>query len=817
MAGIHRDARPIFVVFLSAVLLAQPAAPAAGQAGLAPASATAAGAGPAAAAEASPFELTVPAIMRGPELVGTPPSQLRWSDDGRWLYFRWKPGGRPWHEPPALYRVPAGGGAPERLAEPAADSLAPILARGDVSIDERRRVVAHQGDLYLIDRRTMAVRRLTDTRSAASAPVFSHDGRAVYFVQEDNLFSLQLVDGAIRQHTDVRRGPATPEQRPEGLRALLDAQQLELFEALRLRAEREEEARRRREAREADRPAPLHLAREERVTAIAVERGGRHAVLHAARQPRDARQTIVPDYVTRSGYTQPRDVRAKVGDAQAEARLALVTLATGEARWLELKPPDAGDARLAAVRFIGWNEAGTTGLIAAVAYDFKEQRLYALDGATGGLTLLARDRDEAWIGGPCATWTAAGCAGWLPDGRGAYFVSERSGHSHLYTVPAAGGEARALTGGTWEVQDVELAPDRRHFLLTTSEGSPYELHLWRMPVGGGERTRLTGPAGRHSGVLSPDGRRLALVHSRGNVPPELYLADARPGAPVRRVTDSPTAAWRAHPWIDPEIIEFPARDGALVPARIYRPRDVGAAANGAAVIFVHGAGYLQNVHRGWSSYFREYMFHHLLAERGFTVLDIDFRGSAGHGRDWRTAIYRHMGDKDLTDQVDGARWLARHEGVDPARVGIYGGSYGGFITLMALFTEPDHFAAGAALRAVTDWAHYNHWYTSRILNLPQGDTLAYRRSSPIYFAEGLRAPLLITHGMVDVNVHFQDVVRLAQRLIELGKTDWELAVYPVEDHGFQAPSSWTDQYRRILELFERHLQAPPTTTTSEES
>jgi dipeptidyl aminopeptidase/acylaminoacyl peptidase len=244
---------------------------------------------------------------------------------------------------------------------------------------------------------------------------------------------------------------------------------------------------------------------------------------------------------------------------------------------------------------------------------------------------------------------------------------------------------------------------------------------------------------------------------------------------------------------------------------------VGAAANGAAVIFVHGAGYLQNVHRGWSSYSREYMFHHLLAERGFTVLDIDFRGSAGHGRDWRTAIYRHMGGKDLTDQVDGARWLARHEGVDPARVGIYGGSYGGFITLMALFTEPDHFAAGAALRAVTDWAHYNHWYTSRILNLPQGDTLAYRRSSPIYFAEGLRAPLLITHGMVDVNVHFQDVVRLAQRLIELEKTDWELAVYPVEDHGFQAPSSWTDQYRRILQLFERHLQVPSTTMTSEES
>jgi dipeptidyl aminopeptidase/acylaminoacyl peptidase len=165
-----------------------------------------------------------------------------------------------------------------------------------------------------------------------------------------------------------------------------------------------------------------------------------------------------------------------------------------------------------------------------------------------------------------------------------------------------------------------------------------------------------------------------------------------------------------------------------------------------------------------------------------------------------------MGGKDLTDHVDGAQYLAQSEGVDAKRVGIYGGSYGGFITLMALFTQPEHFAAGAALRSVTDWAHYNHGYTGRILNQPQEDSVAYRQSSPIYFAEGLQDPLLILHGMVDTNVHFSDVVRLTQRLIELGKTDWELAVYPVEDHAFVEPTSWTDEYRRILELFEKNLK-----------
>jgi dipeptidyl aminopeptidase/acylaminoacyl peptidase len=147
-------------------------------------------------------------------------------------------------------------------------------------------------------------------------------------------------------------------------------------------------------------------------------------------------------------------------------------------------------------------------------------------------------------------------------------------------------------------------------------------------------------------------------------------------------------------------------------------------------------------------------------------------------------------------------------GVDPERIGIYGGSYGGFITLMAMFKHPDVFAAGAALRSVTDWSHYHHGYTANILNLPHLDSLAYVRSSPIYFAEGLEGALLMCHGMGDRNVHFQDVVRLSQRLIELGKENWELAVYPLEGHSFREPESWTDEYRRIYKLFEENLRVP---------
>ncbi len=396
------------------------------------------------------------------------------------------------------------------------------------------------------------------------------------------------------------------------------------------------------------------------------------------------------------------------------------------------------------------------------------------------------------------------------------------------------GERKQLTQGRFEIQQAILSKDKEYFFLQTNEVHPGEQHFYRMSINGGERTRLTTMTGANEVTLSPDETKLAIRYSSSNQPWELYvmaitgplggsqsLAVRRQRAASSRslpaageaikLTNSQTDAFRAYPWREPAVVTIPARDGQPIYARLYKPDARFPAgtqpgrANGKAVVFVHGAGYLQNAHKWWSQYFREYMFHNLLTDRGYTVLDIDYRTSAGYGRDWRTGVYRHMGGKDLDDHVDAAKWLVQTQGVEAGRIGIYGGSYGGFITLMAMFTQPDVFKAGAALRPVTDWAAYNHPYTANILNEPQTDSLAYRRSSPIHFAEGLKGHLLICHGMVDVNVHFQDAVRLAQRLIELKKENWELAAYPVEDHGFVEPTSWMDEYKRILKLFEERL------------
>jgi dipeptidyl aminopeptidase/acylaminoacyl peptidase len=299
-----------------------------------------------------------------------------------------------------------------------------------------------------------------------------------------------------------------------------------------------------------------------------------------------------------------------------------------------------------------------------------------------------------------------------------------------------------------------------------------------------------------------------LIYSASTRPPEVFVMPNRAGAAGTQVTTSTSEEWRSHKWVEPQLITYKTRDGVDVQARLFTPEMVGAKRDPAApaVVFVHGAGYAQNAHRYWSTYYREYMFHNLLASRGYVVLDPDYRASSGYGRDWRTAIYRFMGGKDLEDVVDGAKYLVEKHKVNPKHMGVYGGSYGGFITLMAMFTTPDVFAAGAALRPVTDWSHYNHNYTANILNEPQADNEAYRKSSPIYFAEGLKGALLICHGMVDTNVLFQDSVRLVQRLIELRKDNWSVAPYPVENHGFEDETSWADEYKRILKLFEDNLK-----------
>ena len=785
------------------------------------------------------FALTIDNIMRGPGLVGHEPTGVRWSYDSSKLYFQWKQFSDPLETPMDTYVVNRDGSGLRKFTEDEAKLAPPVF--GERSKDKKWTVYGDNGDLFLYDNEKGVRRRLTKTSDVESQPHFLHnDSKHITFVRNNNLFVMSLDEPSIEQLTEIRTaaagaaGAAPPtagggrgqgqgrqggggggaqatgdEQRGTDSQEYLKKEERGLLDVIGERAKRREEAEAKRKKENPRKPYTL-TARQS-VTSLQLSPDGKYVVAGINESGEGTKNNNVPNYVTESTYTEDIPSRNLVGDVQGRVRFAFIDVTTGEAKTLDhgqtMKVTNERTkeetTRERPVQFFQqpvWSEDGTRAVVMARSADNKDRWILSVDPATGKTKVLVSMHDDAWVGGP-----GANTLGWMKNDRDVYFQSEKTGYSQLYTVSSDGGaEPRALTSGNFEVIEAQLSEDKSTFYLTTSEVSPFERHLYSMPAEGGPRTKITVTAGNHRALLSRDEKWIADIYSYTNKPPELFVMANAPGASEAKLTSSPAPEFWEYKWLDTPIIQFTARDGVKVPARFYKPANF--KKGGPAVVFVHGAGYTQNVHKYWASYYREYMFHHFLMEHGYAVLDIDYRASSGYGRDWRTSVYRFMGGKDLDDQADGAQWLIATQGVDAKRIGIYGGSYGGFITLMALFTQPGVFAAGAALRPVTDWAHYNHGYTSAILNEPQKDAEAYKKSSPIYYASGLKGALLICHGMVDTNVHFQDTVRLIQKLIELRKENWEVAVFPVEDHGFVQPTSWADEYKRIFKLFETNLK-----------
>ena len=755
--------------------------------------------------------LTIETIMRDPKWIGTSPSGIFWSEDGQYIYFNWRQKG---DEDDSLYVASAKGGTPRRVTLAERKRLPSRF--GTYSKDKTKKLYIRDGDIFLLDIPHKKETRLTNTVTPESGPRFSFDEQKVVFERGGNQFLRDLRTAAEVQLTNLQSVSSTREGSKTDLQKFLEKQQLELFEVLRERKTEREARRKLQEALELKRPKPYSIG-QKTASSFVLSPDERFITFVLTQQSTDSKRTIVPSYVTESGFTEDISGRTKVGEPLSVTEFYIYNVALDSV--MQVKHDDIpgvvpakvpGDTSKSKpkprpVFFNGpfWSDDGNHAIVQLFSQDNKDRWIMILDVEKAKFsTFVERQHDDAWLGGPGVRgFGLSPSIGWMPDSRRVYFQSEEDGWSHLYTATLDGKIKTQLTQGKFEVYSPQISRDKKRWYFSSNEAHFGERHFYSMLLDGGTRTRITSMEGGNEVTLAPTEERLAIEYSFSNKMPDLYVMENKPGAKAVQVTSSPSEEFRSYDWRSPEVLTFKARDGADVPARLYTPEQP----NGAAVIFVHGAGYLQNAHKWWSDYFREYMFHNLLADKGFTVLDMDYRASAGLGRNWRTAIYRHMGGKDLDDQVDGALWLVEKHGVDPKRVGIYGGSYGGFITLMAMFTAPDVFAAGAALRPVTDWAHYSQFYTANILNIPQEDTLAYRRSSPIYYAAGLKGALLICHGMVDVNVHFQDAARLIQRLIELKKENWELAVYPVEDHGFREPTSWTDEYKRILKLFETNL------------
>ena len=754
--------------------------------------------------------------MQGDDFVGHLPSDVHWSADGNSIYFDWNPDNA---LSDSLYVYKLRDKDINKVDfDTEYDLPSPYFT---FNSDKSKKLYSKHGDIFIVDTKTRQTIQITHTETGEGNPKFAENGQKVAYTKDRNSYTWDIKTGATEQITDFK-DKKSKEQKRDAKDEWLHRDQLALFDVLRERKEKHDTRDSLLKRYDSKSPLPIYLEGKSVISQNMSPDGNYVTYLTVKRK--DDKGTIVPHYVTESGYTEDQKTRSKVGDTPDEYKMFIydvkkrktypVTLDNLEG--LDYVPeytkdypdkPYKNKNRIAYISGPTWSADGKKAVLVINSNDYKDRWIVLLNIEKGTITNLDHQHDKAWIAGPGIGGYSGGDIGWMPDDKSIWYVSEKTGYAHLYSMNIRSKKAKQLTSGKFEIYDPRISKNQKRWYFTANKIHPGDRQFYTMPINGGKLTQLTSMTGNNEVTLSPDEKEMAILYSYSNKPTELFIKENpifnQNAKPAEQITHSTTEAFQKYDWKDPKIINFKAEDGANVYARLYEPE--ANIKNKAAIIFVHGAGYLQNAHKWWSLYFREYMFHNLLVDNGYTVLDIDYRGIAGYGRDWRTAIYRHMGGKDLSDQVDGAHYLVEKHGIDPDKVGIYGGSYGGFITLMAMFNAPETFKAGAGIRSVGDWAAYNHGYTARILNTPATDSLAYRRSSPIYFADGLKGDLLILHGMVDDNVHFQDMVRLSQRLIELGKHNWEMATYPVERHGFVEPSSWTDEYTRIYDLFEESL------------
>lgn len=743
-------------------------------------------------------QLTVPEIMGEPSIAGMRVEGEKLSPDGSKVVFLWNSEGRP---PLDIYIVPTEGSAkpsvllkqsslpvPQVSPTPENKLNYGLVVRDQFvkdrdnaigglewSPDSKRMLFTQNGDLYLLAITDAKPRRLTKTQAAEFNARFVDNNRVLY-QQSGNLFVLNLADASVTQLT-----------------------------------------------KEAD--AAKFIA----VGNATVSKDG-SILAYVVSDNSKQRGLFVPNYLNE--YVEAPTTRR----GWSEQKVFVIPTDGSRDNPFEIKlPKQEGNSYFRGLR---WAADNRSLIIDRNDKDTKRRQLFYIHNAGGKdeqQILVIEETDDKWQAPLSAILEPN-----PKDPSQLFFTSEHDGFNHIYLAkleadtrptqipdPSArvqeggrrflpGALITQLTKGNWQVEWAKWTPDGAEIFFSSTEQRPSERRFFSLSPRTDKATVVPSqPMGAmRTGIqMNDEGTPYLLFsQSRWNEPDDLFAQRICPlcsDLPTQLTHTVPTAfpaRWNAAP----KFIDIPSRDGKQIKSKIYVPTGFDAKKKYPMVVFVHGAGYLQNTINGWNNYYREFMFNELLAQRGYVVLDIDYRGSAGYGREWRTDVYDFLGGKDYDDEIDAIDFMIKNYGVDAAKVGVYGGSYGGFMAEMLAFRGPEKIAAAAALRPVADWKNYyasSEVYTAQRLGYPDKNPEAYKRSSPISYADGLKTHLLILHGIVDSNVHVEDSMQLTEKLIRLGKTQYfEEQFYPSENHGFVRPESWTDEYTRILNFFEKYLK-----------
>lgn len=694
-------------------------------------------------------------------------SAPEWSPDGRHIAFTV---GEPETNSSAIFVANMDGevrrlslarpGAPEQAGQPVMRTLLPEPWTPDGSSV----FYLAGGDIRAVDASTGTARTVVDFGATSPGytpqqyfngpdPVLSPDGSKLAYIRESELWVLDLRDGGVRQLTSSHGEGwhnLQPRWSPDGTRILYTAQ------------------------------------------ATDEQRRFRYT---------DFSGLIIGVRFTLIGY--------------GSVRLGVIPAAGGETTWLG--PPEGERYSLRGGSRAHWSPDGNAVAINWLSLDHTAREIRIASPETGEVRTIWREEVDAWIS-PLAIWLR-----WAPDSRRLLFTSERTDWNHVHVIEAHGTDPQPvqITSGNFTVTSnqvydrFEVTPvwsrGGRTILFPSNEAGTPERHLYEVAAEGGQWRRVTPlPGVNLSSTPSPDGSRVAYLHSNHTALPELYVQEIDSGEP-RQLTSLAVPEWlERYRLREPEIVRFASTDdGDAVTGRIFLPHGFDAARKYPAVVFVHGAGYAQSVFRGWMR-LDQTAFNRYLAQEGYVVLDVDFRGSAGYGRKFRMDVFDRLGDVDVADVLGGVEYLRDLGYVDMDRIGIWGHSYGGFMVASALLRSPETFAAGVSSAPVTDWERFFYLapgYNEEHFGFPWENPEGTRRGSPITYAANLVRPMLILSGIQDT-MHL-DAAALVNELLAHGRTTFEWIFYPDEAHGIRGPRTRSDYYRRIAEYLDRYLREEP--------
>lgn len=480
----------------------------------------------------------------------------------------------------------------------------------------------------------------------------------------------------------------------------------------------------------------------------------------------------------------------KAGKPNPLVRAAVVDAAGGDPVELDLSAWDRDEPLVVRV---GWTPDARQVVLQIQDRIQSWLDLCLADPSTGEVTRLFRDATGVWI-------EPNDSPHWLPDGERFVWRSERDGWAHLYLYDRAGKLLRRLTEGPWEVDAVHGIDGEGRVWFDADRDDVKGSQLYRIDLEGGEPVRVTRGGGTHRVSLSPDCRWFVDTWSTAADPGHIALFSS--DGERRRMLDAvDPARAREHGLVAPEFVRVPTRDGFEMEAMLIKPPGFDPARRYPVLCYTYGGPHAPQVRDAWGRFDR--LFHQMLAQEGYLIWICDNRSASGKGLASVRGIYKNLGALELQDLEDGLDWLVGQGFADPERIGIWGWSYGGYMTSYAL-THSTRFALGIAGAPVTDWRLYDTIYTERFMDTPQANPEGYDASSVLEAADRLSGELLLIHGTIDENVHAQNTLMLAERLQQAGKA-FQLMLYPGNRHPVVRPAQRRHLYTLMADFVREHL------------